>query len=428
MFSSLFNDLFKNIAFGDQQTEVGIVIIPTSGMVILTGKNFIFAHQKHNALKKTTLTIVFAFIALSIFAQDTNLRSVVLFSPGDYNSQYYRIPAVITARDGSIVTATDKRKSSNNDLPEDIDIVIRRSTDNGRTWEEPVTMAQGTGKGKGFGDCALAWTNSKKGLIAAFVGGTGLWQSTPDNPNHSYIAISQNNGKSWSKPIDITHFIFGANCPIDSQRTWRASFFGSGNGLLTSKGRIIFAAAIRETEDWTLCNHAVYSDDNGKTWHVSKRASIGGDEAKIVELEDGRLLMSIRHNGERWFNISDDGGVSWMSTTGSWKDMIAPACNGDLIRYDSKDERFPNGILLHSVPIGTERKNVSVLASFDQGKTWPIYKTIVPYSSAYSSLCVLPDSTIGLYVEESTNNDDHYTMVFYNFSMEWLLNGGQKKQ
>lgn len=180
-------------------------------------------------------------------------------------------------------------------------------------------------------------------------------------------------------------------------------------------------AAIRETEDWTLCNHTVYSDDNGKTWHVSKRASVGGDEAKIVELNDGRLLMSIRHNGERWFNISDDGGVSWMSTTGSWKDMIAPACNGDLIRYDSKDERFPNGILLHSVPIGTERKNVSVLASFDQGKTWPIYKTIVPYSSAYSSLCVLPDGTIGLYVEESTNNDDHYTMVFYNFSMEWLL-------
>lgn len=377
-------------------------------------------------MKRILTTAFFALIALSILAQKEPIHRVTLFAPGDYNSQYYRIPAIITAKDGSLVAATDKRKFSNGDLPEDIDIVVRRSTNGGITWKEPVTLAQGKGKGQGFGDCALAWTNDEDDLIAAFVGGPGLWESTPDNPQRSYIAFSQNHGKSWSKPIDITHFIFGPDCLIDSQKTWRGSFFGSGNGLLTSNGRIIFAAAIRETDAWSLCNHAVYSDDNGETWHVSKRASVGGDEAKIVELEDGKLLMSIRHEGERWFNISEDGGETWMPATGAWSDMIAPACNGDIIVYAARNELVPPGVLLHSIPSGSERKNVSVYASFDQGQTWPIHRTIVPYNAAYSSLCILPDGTVGLYVEESQNNDDHYSLVFYNFSIEWLLYGEER--
>ena len=351
------------------------------------------------------------------------LAHTLLFQPGDYNSTNYRIPGVITAKDGSIVAVTDKRKYNQGDLPKDIDIVCRRSTDGGHTWSEPYTIAQGTGYNHGFGDCVLAWTNDDNGLIAGFVGGGGLWNSTPSNPIRSYIARSYDNGQTWTEPEDITDFIFGSNCVVPEHRTWRASFFGSGNGLITSTGRIMFVAAIRETTAQSLSNYAVYSDDNGITWHVSGRASVSGDEAKVTELVDGRILMSIRHNGKRWYNISNDGGETWQSSTSTWNDITAPACNGDMIRYTSVNQGFNKNRLLHSVPFGSSRTDVSVYISYDEGETWPVRKCIVPYSSAYSSLCVLPDGTIGLYVEEEYPGNSGYSTVFYNFSLEWLTDG-----
>lgn len=351
------------------------------------------------------------------------LAHTLLLQPGDYNSTNYRIPAVITAKDGSIVAVTDKRKFNEGDLPEDIDIVCNRSTDGGHTWSEPYTIALGTGVNHGFGDCALAWSNDDNGLIAGFVGGPGLWYSTPSNPIRTYICKSYDNGQTWTERVDITDFIFGDNCIVPEQRTWRASFFGSGNGLRTSTGRIIFVAAIRETTAQVLYNHAVYSDDNGETWHVSGRASSSGDEAKVTELADGRILMSIRHAGNRWYNISEDGGETWQPTTSTWYDITAPACNGDMIRFTSENQGHDRNRLLHSVPYGNARTDVSVYVSYDEGETWPVRKCIVPYSSAYSSLCVLPDGTIGLYVEEEPNGISGYSTVFYNFSLEWLTDG-----
>ena len=156
---------------------------------------------------------------------------------------------------------------------------------------------------------------------------------------------------------------------------------------------------------------------------VSGRASSSGDEAKVTELVDGRILMSIRHAGNRWYNISEDGGETWQPTTSTWYDIIAPACNGDMIRYTSENQGYNKNRLLHSVPYGSNREKVTVYISYDEGETWPVSKCIVPYSSAYSSLCILPDGTIGLYVEEAYAGASGYSTVFYNFSLEWLTDG-----
>ena len=352
------------------------------------------------------------------------LARTTLLRPGDYNSTNYRIPAVITARDGSIVAVTDKRKYNNGDLPEDIDILCNVSKDGGHTWTEPYTIAYGTGYKQGYGDCALALTNDENGIIAAFVGGPGFWGSTPTDPLRMYISRSNDNGMTWSEPEDITHFVYGAECEDEERKEWLGGFFGSGNGLLTSTGRIMFVIAMRENNTReVICNHAVYSDDNGQTWQVSGRASVGGDEAKVTELVDGRILMSIRRNGYRWYNISEDGGVTWQETTSEWTDIVAPACNGDLIRYTSVNDGYDKNRLLHSVPEGSSRKNVTVYVSYDEGESWQTKKCIVPYNSAYSSLCVLPDNTIGLYVEEAYQNEGDYCTVFYNFSLNWLTDG-----
>ena len=179
----------------------------------------------------------------------------------------------------------------------------------------------------------------------------------------------------------------------------------------------MFVAAVHEEAAWSANDYVLYSDDNGETWQCSQRACTGGDEAKVVELRDGRILMSIRHKGERWFNISEDGGITWRDTVFSGKGITAPACNGDIIRYERPDS---TSVLLHSLPMGDKRENVAVMLSYDEGKTWPISRVIVPYSAAYSSLCILPDGTIGMYVEEDPNGGDHYEMVFYNFTLDWL--------
>ena len=353
-------------------------------------------------------------------SSDTLITRTVIYRPGDYDSRNYRIPAIITTKDGSLVVATDKRKNNDRDLPEDIDILINRSTDGGRTWSEPYTLAEGKGRGQGFGDCALVHTNDEGGLLAAFVGGMGLFQGTSEHHNHSYIARSQDNGVTWTEPQDVTDVLFGVNCPVKERQSWRGSFFASGNGLLTSTGRIMFVIAVLEDESWSLSNYVVYSDDNGMSWNLSGRASQHGDEAKVVELVDGRILMSIRHEGERWYNISEDGGETWQPTTFAWSDLVATACDGDIIRYSSVKNGDKKNILLHSLPGPERRENVTVYVSYDEGQTWPVSKCIVPYDAAYSSLCILPDHSIGLYVEESNGDTLGYSMVFYNFGLEWL--------
>ena len=367
-------------------------------------------------MKKILLPLL---ILISVFSScekkdkfDGYTRTVV-YRPEDYGSKYYRIPAIITAKDGSLVVFTDKRKENETDLPEDIDILCNYSTDGGLTWSEPYTLAQGFGYMESFGDCAVAHSKDDNGLIAVFVGGQGFWKSRPSHHNHTYKSMSYDNGRTWTEPEDITHFIFGKSCQDSVRSKWRASFCASGNGLLTSTGRIMFVACIRETSAYTISNYVIYSDDNGATWNVSGRASVGGDEAKVVELNNGDILMSIRTEGKRWYNISHDGGITWNETTSEWGDLIGPACNGDLIRYDENT-------LLHSLPKGDSRRDVAIYISKDEGKTWNEGKVIVPRYSAYSSLCVLPDKTIGMFVEEREVDTTSYEMVFYRFPIEYL--------
>lgn len=350
----------------------------------------------------------------------------------------YRIPVLTTAWDGSLIAITDNRKYSTKDIPEDIDILVRRSTDNGKTWSEPVVMAQGTGYKQGFGDACIVKTNTENELLCMFIGGQGLGPSTPYDRIKTYISKSQDNGQTWSKPEDISGQIFAGE-----RSNWYASFCAAGNGLKTRNGILMFVAAMRHNSSTTLYNHVVYSNDNGKTWNVSNCAMQGGDEAKVVELNDGRILMSIRHQngGERFYNISNnvptkDEPVSWTqkytSNCDSWSDMIEPACNGDIVRYTSTKDGYDKDRILHTVPndIST-RQNVSIFISYDEAKTWSIKKTLCKALSAYSSIAILNDGTIGVYLEDRYYNPDEddydvYSTHFLNFSLDWLTDGADK--
>jgi hypothetical protein len=112
--------------------------------------------------------------------------------------------------------------------------------------------------------------------------------------------------------------------------------------------------------------------------------------------------------------------MSW-GTPYPMYDLPDPSCNGDLIRYTSISSGFWRSRILHSIPYSVSRVNVSVLLSYDEGATWPVRKTIYAGASAYSSMTVLHDGTIGIYYE--VGEYEHYEMYFVRFSLQWLTDG-----
>lgn len=326
-----------------------------------------------------------------------------LYAPGDYGSANWRIPALCALPDGSLLAVNDKRKFNEGDLPQDIDIVACRSTDNGRTWSEPVTIVTGQGVKKGFGDPALVVTE-KGEVICAFAGGNGYFQSTEEDPIRLFVTRSLDGGKTWSKPEDITFQIWGTKALNSACQKYRASFFSSGNGLRLTrgahKGRIMFAVPMLRKDEWVSDNFVVYSDDDGHSWQVSECAFSGGDEAKLVELVDGRVLLSTRQSGPRGYNISEDGGVHW-GTQGYWSEMTTNACNGDIIRLSATDRGGERNVLMHSIPNSMIRESVTIFFSYDEGKTWQDPLLLFNGPSVYSSLTVLPDGSVGAYIEQN---------------------------
>ena len=335
-----------------------------------------------------------------------------LFAPGDYGSNFWRIPAIRQLQDGTLLVVNDRRNVTQKDLPGEIDVVSRYSTDRGRTWSEPVFLARNQGPEHGYGDPGLVELEDGT-VICTFCGGESFYGSSVDKPQRSYMVVSKDHGRTWSEPRELTWTLWGPNPDNPFCTRYHSSFFTSGNSLLLTrgpyKGRIL-VANVTAREGYKLSNHAVYSDDGGETWHVSDLAwGDSGDEAKMVQLLDGRILMSVRRNGPRGYVISEDGGQTW-GEHHFWPQITVTDCNGDLIRYDDR-------ILLHSVPNSARRENVSVFLSFDEGRSWPVHKTICRKASMYSSLTVLDDKTIGAYVEENT---DGVELWYLNFSLDWL--------
>jgi hypothetical protein len=344
------------------------------------------------------------------------LANTLLFSPGDAGSLNYRIPAIITAVDGSLVTVTDKRWNHSGDLAAKIDPVVRRSTDKGKTWSEPVVIANFGGP-NGAGDAALVLDKTNGNLLCILSAEKGFFKSTNDAPAKVLIVRSTDNGITWGTPLDVTSQIYGPN------PNWKGLFVASGRAHQLRDGKIVAAIAVREDVAGKehINNYMISSSDHGVSWIASTgRAELDGDESKIIELNNGNLMMSIRNKGFRRFNISTDKGLTW-GTAYDQVDITDPNCDGDFIRYTSTLDGYNKNRLLHSVPFAKNRTNVSVLMSTDEGATWPIRKTIFQGASAYSSLTILPDGTIGIYYENGENST--YQMYFVRFSLNWLTDG-----
>ncbi len=342
------------------------------------------------------------------------LEYKTLFSGGDYGSANYRIPAVVRAADGSLVVAADARINGPGDLPGDIDVVVRRSTDNGETWSPALTIADfGT---SGASDPALVLDRNSGDLLCMFASHTGLFASTHAVPIRFQVCRSQDNGVTWSAPVEHTSEIYAP--------TWYAAWLASGNAHQLRSGRIVGAIGVRQTSGSAISNFMIYSDDGGTTWNYKPTmASSVGDEAKLVELDNGDLMMNIRNQTPNLRRIvrSSDGGDSWGSPSFQ-AELIDPFVNGEILRYTSTLDGYDTSRLLFSIPAHpTTRQNLTIFLSYDEGDTWPVSKTLHPGLSAYSSLAILDDGTIGCFYENGEY--EAYQLSFARFSLDWLTNG-----
>ena len=346
------------------------------------------------------------------------LQRSLVWAPGEGGSLHYRIPGIIRLSDGTLIASIDRRKKNVNDLPGDIDVEVKRSIDNGKTWSAPITVARGTAE-HGYGDAAMATDGHT--IYMVMVGGTGLWHypSRSKLPIQMYFTKSTDGGRTWATVTNITQSIYG-------DRFKYGGFFASGNGIITSTGRIIFVAAIRTEEAWggRADNVLTYSDDQGKTWHSSATARINGDESKIVELSDGSLLVSCRNRAgglnARTYVHSIDGGKTW-SEPKQWGELMGNACNGGFARYAPVGSKKNAHLLLHTLPASATRDHLKLFLSEDEGKTWPYSREICRGESVYSELVIFPDGTIGIISEEDDNPG--FDIYFTRVSLDWLRKG-----
>lgn len=333
------------------------------------------------------------------------------FQPYDLGSHYWRIPAMVVlhhqkgdnaSKNGRVVTMADNRFNHNSDLPSHIDVYERHSDDNGATWSDHK-MVVGTeadhalvGSNHGFGDVALVECASGK-IVAIMVGGYGYFQSTPDAPNVPTIITSTDGGDTWTAARSLKDVLYNTTY---TEGQVQGSFAGSGRGLMLQRqsdparnGRIMFAMSHRFTTG-SIQEYIIYSDDEGETWKFSTQSAYsGGDESKLVELADGTVMISVRQSGERGYNTSTDGGITW-GAQAKWADISGNACNGDIL-YVNKH------VLLHSYPNDGSRKNVTIKASFDSGKSWSNPYVVCAPSSCYSTMDVTKDGDIAIFYEDN---------------------------
>ena len=165
-----------------------------------------------------------------------------LFRPGDHGSKYYRIPALATTAEGTLLAVADRRNDSQGDLPNAIDLVVRRSTDNGRTWSDQIPIALHTAE-TGYGDAALVTDRTSGDILCIFASGCGLWASTAEHPLDVNVSRSRDDGRTWSAPERITPQIYGPGCDNPAADSLSGLFAASGRALQLADGTLLFAAA-----------------------------------------------------------------------------------------------------------------------------------------------------------------------------------------
>lgn len=344
----------------------------------------------------------------------THRMAVGVRHAGNDGSASFRIPGLVTTNKGTLLGVYDVRYNSSVDLQEYVDVGLSRSTDGGKSWEKmrlPLSFGEYGGLPKaqnGVGDPSIlvdTQTNTVW-VVAAWTHGMGnqraWWSSHPGmDINHTaqlVLAKSTDDGKTWSKPINITEQV--------KDPSWYFLLQGPGRGITMSDGTLVFPT---QFIDSTRVPNAgiMYSKDRGKMWKMHNMARTNTTEAQVAEIEPGVLMLNMRDNrgGSRAIAITKDLGKTWTEHPSSRKALQEPVCMASLIHVDAKDNVLNKDLLLFSNPDTTKGRNhITIKTSLDKGLTWlPEHQIMLDEAEGwgYSCLTMIDKETIGILYESS---------------------------
>lgn len=331
--------------------------------------------------------------------------------PGDDGVHTYRIPGIIGTDKGTLIAVYDNRYDSSKDLPGNVDVGMSRSTDGGKTWE-PMKVIMDMGEPhdqNGIGDPTVLFDPATRKIWVA-----ALWSKgnrsiagsepglSPDQSGQLMLVSSEDDGKTWSAPYNITAQV--------KNPKWHICFNGPGNGIVMKDGTLVFPSQYWDESAKPGISHSsvMYSKDHGKTWHMGTGVKSHTTESQVVETTPGTLMLNMRdHRGFfRSVATTRDLGKTWQEHPTSYHTLQDPICMASLIKAPVHVKGTLKEVLFFSnvntSSIEHSRKNMTVKASLDLGETWlPPHQLLLDerYGYGYSSLVQLDERTIGILYE-----------------------------
>ncbi len=349
------------------------------------------------------------------------LREQDVFISGEDGYHTYRIPALLTTQKGSLLAVCEGRKDGRGDHG-NLDLVMKRSDDLGKTWSKLQLIYEEGGNDKITIGNPCPVVDQDTGTI---------WMPFCRDNDDVFMTFSEDDGKTWAKPYEITADV--------KKEGWGWYATGPGIGIQLTReshrGRLVIPCDHREKRDgkWIKMSHVFYSDDHGKSWQLGGTVADHTDECQVAELHDGRLMINMRNywerdggdtdlGGKRAVSISENGGETWQALTYD-SALVEPICQASLIKHSS--DTFRQAPLIFANPASTtNRRQLTVRVSQDDGKTWPVARLIHKGDAAYCCLAVLPDRSVGCLYEA----DGYKRITFAGFTLPWLSDSSKDQR
>ena len=335
--------------------------------------------------------------------REVPLDKTELFVAGKGGFRTYRIPALIISGRGTVLAFCEARRHTGEDYDE-IDILVRRSTDGGRTWGASRMVVT-----DGDRTCGNPCPVVDHGT------GTIILPFCKDN-QQVFVTRSEDDGINWSEPVEVTDSV--------KDPSWSYLGTGPGHGIQLGSGRLLvpcWSDASPGPVTWRnpspsagkiQSSFALLSDDGGRTWQRGEEMTTdASDECAAVELRDGAVYMNMRSRQDRRlraFSRSADGGRTWTPVEYD-PSLPEPSCQGSLIRLDE------NRVVLSHPANAHARTHLTIRLSNDECQTWPVARVLDEGFAAYSDLAVADGRILCFY-----EADSYGRMMLARFTPDWL--------
>jgi sialidase-1 len=374
---------------------------------------------------KATFILIFLFCSIKILAQS---KAVPVYVSGTEGYKSFRIPAIVKAPNGDLLAFSEGRVHGAGDFG-DIKIVLKRSSDQGKTWSALQIVASNDSLQAGNPAPVVDLTDPRfpKGRIFLFYNtGNGHEGELRKGNGHRdvFYKTSIDNGKTWSDPVDITTQVNRINQPQvnpawNFKEDWRTYANTPGHALQFERGKYkgrIYVAANHssgdpkpELRDYQA--HGYFTDDHGATFHLSETVPFeGSNESTAAEIGNNGLMMNSRNQTGKYrvVSLSKDGGETW-DTTFVDHNLPDPICEGSLLNVGIKKGK---SILAFCNNDDTKnRDSLTLRVSFNEGKIWKKKYLIEPKNTGYSDIVKMSGETIGVLYEADGYKEIRFTVV-----------------